>query len=138
MSLLLQTNLLFSLPLLVLLLYFAGGLLHNLLMEGEYQQQGAGGGELVEGTQNIAYAFPPCLAGLQREQVEGTHEQGEQQDAWVYTPEVPGEDLVEVVQQLVGNDVEGESLEYAGHTQNSTYDREKGRKPKTKLNGNSK
>ncbi|KAI6125028.1 hypothetical protein EDD16DRAFT_1517267 [Pisolithus croceorrhizus] len=61
---------------------FAGGLLHNPLVEGEYQQQGAGGGELVEGTQNIAYAFPPCLAGLQREEVEGTHEQGEQQDAW--------------------------------------------------------
>ncbi|KAI6127404.1 hypothetical protein EDD16DRAFT_1516679 [Pisolithus croceorrhizus] len=79
--LLLQMNLLFSLSLLVLL-FFAGGLLHNPLVEGEYQQQGAGGGELVEGTQNIAYAFPPCLAGLQREEVEGTHEQGEQQDAW--------------------------------------------------------
>ncbi|KAI6095261.1 hypothetical protein EDD16DRAFT_1528722, partial [Pisolithus croceorrhizus] len=138
---------------------FAGGLLHNPLVEGEYQQQGAGGGELVEGTQNIAYAFPPCLAGLQREEVEGTHEQGEQQDAWdkvqwevddgveevtwqtwilshrerrmilkyhcwlallgynllmkVYTPAVSGEDLEEVVQQLVGNDVEGESLELA-------------------------
>ncbi|KAI6103198.1 hypothetical protein EDD16DRAFT_1525196 [Pisolithus croceorrhizus] len=113
MCLLLQTNLLFSLSLLVLLFHgavpfphhhgsghpfvasyasvdvlhdpaqsFAGGLLHNPLVEGEYQQQGAGGGELVEGTQNIAYAFPPCLAGLQREEVEGTHEQGEQQDAW--------------------------------------------------------
>ncbi|KAI6119031.1 hypothetical protein EDD16DRAFT_1519585 [Pisolithus croceorrhizus] len=61
---------------------FAGGLLHNPLMEGEYQQQGAGGGELVEGTQNVAYAFPPCLAGLQREEVGGTHVQEEQQDAW--------------------------------------------------------
>ncbi|KAI5983624.1 hypothetical protein EDD15DRAFT_2201916 [Pisolithus albus] len=122
-------------PLLPPMPFFAGGLLHSPLVE-------AGRAEVVEGSQNIAYAFPPCLAGLQGGEVEGIHEQGVHVDAWdkvqrgvddgietwalsnrerrlmkVYTPKVPGEDLVGVVQQLVGNNVVGESLEYAGHVQ---------------------